>query len=54
MKLLAVGRVGVQDLTRRLSRYDREAAPKAAGHPQMTRRELRRFVKLLDRQSKRR
>ena len=49
------GRVGVQDLTRRLSRFDRRAeAPEAEPRPTLTRRELRRFRKMLDADAQRR
>ena len=53
--LVQAGRVGVQDLTRRLSRFDRRAeAPEAEPRPTLTRRELRRFRKMLDADAQRR
>jgi hypothetical protein len=52
--LLQASRVGVRDLTRRLARYDREAATKPPARPPMTRAELRRFAMCLDRRGKRR
>ena len=50
--VLQAGRVGVQDLTRRLSPFD-PAARESDPHPRMSRRELLRFAKALERQSAR-